>query len=98
MTNRILLSATAFSIALLSREYVADDNVVKKTPGVVRLASGDFALFEGNDYSAMDIHFYSRRLPVTVIHGALMHQVHRTDLTILSPVQKDETRRGFETL
>ena len=41
-----------FSIALLSREYVANDNVVKKTPGVVRLASGDFAVvFEGNDYS-----------------------------------------------
>ena len=44
-----------FSVALLSKEYLDEISQVKKSPGVVRLSSGEFGIIlEGNDYSEGD--------------------------------------------
>ena len=44
-----------FSVALLSKEYLDEIGQVKKSPGVVRLSSGEFGIvLEGNDYSEGD--------------------------------------------
>ena len=44
-----------FSVALLSKEYLDETSQVKKSPGVVRLSSGEFGIIlEGNDYSEGD--------------------------------------------
>ena len=42
-----------FSLALLSQEYINNNQQTKNSPGVVRLSSGEFSVvLEGNDYSS----------------------------------------------